>query len=124
MEAEGGVVGEGQASTGTSVGRHKPDVLTDGDKSKYNRLGVLSAVENVNSIIAHSFLGENVLDQFTIDAKMHGLDDSGNFKTFGGNAVCSVSIAVVEAAAAARGVPFHQHLADGHTIFAMNIVLG
>ena len=64
-------------------------------------LGVLKAVENVNSIIAPELIkaGLSVTDQKGIDDFLIKLDGTPNKGKLGANAILGVSIAVAEAGA-------------------------
>lgn len=77
-------------------------------------IGVTKAVANVNDIIAPELVksGLSVLNQKEIDDFLIKLDGTPNKGKLGANAILGVSIAVSEAAAAEKGVPLYQHLAD------------
>jgi enolase len=105
-----GIIGEAAAATGTTVGGHEPLVLTDGDKSRFNGMGVRKAVDNVETTIADALRGMNIFDQAGIDQTMRKLDGTPNIKNLGGNAVSSVSFAVQNAAANALGVPLEEYV--------------
>lgn len=74
--------------------------------------GVLTAVSNVNDVIAPRLLGMDVTDQTGIDALMNEMDGTENKGKLGANAVLGVSLAVSKAGAAAKGVPLYRHFAD------------
>jgi enolase len=71
-------------------------------------------VSNVNDIIAPELIksGLSVLQQKEIDDFLIKLDGTSNKGKLGANAILGVSIVVAEAAAAEKGVPLYQHLAD------------
>lgn len=48
---EGGVLGRGSASTGTSVGMYEAVILVDGDPNRFGGKSVYHAIDNVNNII-------------------------------------------------------------------------
>ena len=76
--------------------------------------GVSKAVANVNDIIAPELIksGIKVTQQKEIDNFLIKLDGTPNKGKLGANAILGVSIAVAEAAAAEKGVPLYQHLAE------------
>lgn len=76
--------------------------------------GVLKAVANVNDTIAPELIkaGLSVTSQKEIDDFLIKLDGTPNKGKLGANAILGVSIAVAEAAAAEKGVPLYQHLAE------------
>lgn len=76
--------------------------------------GVSKAVANVNTVIAPALIdsGLKVTQQKEIDDFLIKLDGTPNKGKLGANAILGVSIAVAEAAAAEKGVPLYQHLAE------------
>ncbi|KAF8899293.1 Enolase, C-terminal TIM barrel domain-containing protein [Infundibulicybe gibba] len=100
--------------SGASTGIHEAVELRDNDKNAYVGKGVSKAVANVNDIIAPELIkaGLKVTAQKEIDDFLIKLDGTSNKGKLGANAILGVSIAVSEAAAAEKGVPLYQHLAD------------
>jgi enolase len=68
----------------------------------------------VNEKIAPALIksGLTVLQQKDVDDFLIKLDGTANKGNLGANAILGVSIAVAEAAAAEKGVPLYQHLAE------------
>lgn len=103
--------------SGASTGIYEALELRDGDKSKFNGKGVLTAVSNVNKIIGPALKGMDVTDQAGIDKKMvEELDGSKNEwgwskSKLGANAILSVSMAVCRAGAAAKDMPLFKYIA-------------
>ncbi len=58
-ELASGVYGEAAVPSGASTGKYEAVELRDSDKSRFNGLGVLKAVANVNSFIATVLKGMN-----------------------------------------------------------------
>ncbi len=108
---EGGAMGRGSAPTGTSVGMYESYVLRDEDPNEYNGMSVHRAVQNVLDVIAPAIIGMDVRDQEAIDQKMIALDGTPNKRNLGGNAIYSVSIAALRAAADSENVPVYTYLA-------------
>ena len=98
---EGNFQGRAAVPSGASTGMHEAVELRDGDTLRFGGKGVLRAVENVNNIIAPALIGENAVQQRTIDRIMINLDGSANKGRLGANAILGVSMAVARAAAAA-----------------------
>ncbi|KAL1993052.1 hypothetical protein VTN49DRAFT_3809 [Thermomyces lanuginosus] len=100
--------------SGASTGQHEAHELRDGDKSKWLGKGVLTAVKNVNEIIAPALIKENidVKDQSKVDEFLIKLDGSPNKSKLGANAILGVSLAVAKAGAAEKGVPLYAHISD------------
>jgi enolase len=119
VEAEvrlaGGAVGRAIAPAGASRGTHEAVDLRDGGE-RFGGLGVDRAVAHLNGAIARCLAGRDANDQRTADDALAALDASGNFARLGANAVIAASMAILHAAANARGVPLHVHLAAGRPV--------
>lgn len=100
--------------SGASTGVHEALELRDGDKSKWEGKGVLQAVKNVNEVIAPAFVDAklDLKDQKKVDAFLIKLDGTDNKSKLGANAILGVSIAATRAAAAEKGVPLYEHIAN------------
>ena len=96
--------------SGASTGKFEALELRDKDPKRYNGLGVLSAVKNVNTSIKKALLGQEVSQQAIIDEKMLALDGSENKINLGANAILGVSLAVCRAAANEKGIPLYQYI--------------
>jgi len=107
---EDGAFGRAAVPSGASTGEYEAVELRDGDKKRYLGRGVLTAVENVNSIIAPKLEGYNALDQVIIDRTMMELDGTKNKAKLGANAILAVSLAVAKAAAESSGLPLFSYL--------------
>lgn len=105
-----GTVGRAAVPSGASTGMYEACELRDGDKSRYNGKGVLTAVENVNGEIAEALLGLNVLDQPSIDKILIELDATPNKSRLGANAILGVSLACARAAAEAVGLSLYSYI--------------
>ncbi|GFZ43413.1 LOW QUALITY PROTEIN: phosphopyruvate hydratase [Saitozyma sp. JCM 24511] len=102
-----------QVPSGASTGVHEAVELRDKAK-EYMGKGVLTAVKNVNDIIAPELIksGLAVTSQKEIDDLLIKLDGTPNKAKLGANAILAVSMAVSEAAAADKGVPLYEYLAE------------
>ena len=89
----GGAFGRASVPSGASTGSFEALELRDGGKA-YMGKGVLTAVKNVNEIIAPALIGMNAENQTEIDEKMLALDGTPNKDKLGANAILSVSLAV------------------------------
>ena len=107
---EDGTMGRAGIPSGASTGAFEAVELRDGDKSRYLGKGVLTAVNNVNEIIAPEVVGMNVFDQVEIDNLMIALDGTHNKAKLGANAILGVSMAVAKAAAESLGIPLYQYI--------------
>lgn len=109
--------------SGASTGIYEALELRDNDKNNYHGKGVLTAIQNINSIIAPQLIKANleVTQQTEIDNFMLQLDGTENKSKLGANALLGVSLAVCKAGAAQKQIPLYRHIADlaGNT----NIIL-
>src|SRR5216683_1757054 len=69
-----GVVGRAAVPSGASTGEHEAVELRDGDPKRFGGKGVLTAVQNVNEVIAGKLTGMSALDQAEIDRILIDLD--------------------------------------------------
>ena len=124
---ENGIMGRAAVPSGASTGEHEAVELRDGGDS-YMGKGVLSAVNNVNAIIAEELLGVSVFEQNTIDKLMIDLDGTANKSKLGANAILGVSLAVAKAAANELGMPLYRYVggvsANTLPVPMMNIING
>ena len=125
---ECGCRAEAMVPSGASTGQFEAIELRDGDPTRYNGKGVLTAVSNVNEIIAPALNGMSVCEQMAIDNKMIDMDGTPNKSRLGANAILAVSLAVAKVAAKCTQTPLYRYLGspDSHVmpIPMMNIING
>ncbi|MCD6115935.1 phosphopyruvate hydratase [bacterium] len=107
---ESGIAGRASIPSGASTGEHEAVELRDGDKDRFLGKGVLNAVDNVVDTIAEDLIGEDSLEQPTIDQMMIELDGTKNKSKLGANAILGVSLAVAKAAASYSGLPLYRYI--------------
>lgn len=105
-----GTVGLASVPSGASTGSHEAVELRDGDKRRFNGLGVLQAVGNVREHIGPAIIGMSALEQAAIDQRMIQLDGTPNKSRLGANAILGTSLATAHAAAKFSGVPLYCYL--------------
>jgi enolase len=105
-----GSTGVAAAPSGASTGKHEAVELRDGDKSRYRGLGVLKAIEHVNTEIASTIAGMSALEQEAIDQRLIELDGTTNKARLGANAILATSLAVAKAAASFRRFSLYRYL--------------
>ncbi|HSV94627.1 MAG TPA: phosphopyruvate hydratase [Spirochaetia bacterium] len=98
--------------SGASTGRLEATELRDGDPQRYNGLGVLKAVTNVNQVISKYLLGQDPTHQNNIDQILLNLDGTENKSKLGANAILSVSQACFELGAACEEIPTFQYTVE------------
>ena len=115
------------APSGASTGEFEAIELRDGGE-RYGGNGVQQAVENVNTRIAKTLIGRNVLRQENLDALMLELDGTENKGSLGANAILSVSLACAKAAAKALQMPLYRYVGGVNAVTIpvpmMNILNG
>jgi len=104
-----GGFGRAAVPAGASKGVHEALEIRDGGKRYYGR-GVLSAVRNVNEVIAPKLIGMDSRNQLEIDNLMIRLDGTKNKSKLGANAILGVSLAVAKAAADTYKMPLFRYL--------------
>lgn len=94
------------APSGVSVSSHEAVELRDGGNRLMGK-GVLTAVRNINEVIAPALKGKDASDQAGLDALLIALDGTPQKAKLGGNAITAVSLAILKAgAAAAKHEPY------------------
>ncbi|MDB9966795.1 phosphopyruvate hydratase [Flavobacteriaceae bacterium] len=122
-----GVLGRAAVPSGASTGEHEAVELRDGGKD-YMGKGVLSAVSNVNNILAKELIGLSVFDQEDIDNLMIKIDGTHNKANLGANAILGVSLALAKAASNTKGISLHTYISNNTSstlpVPMMNIING
>jgi enolase len=110
VELVDGTIGRAAVPSGASTGKYEAVELRDGDASRFNGLGVLKAVTNVNEHIAAAIIGMVATDQVAIDHKLIEVDGTANKSHLGANAILGTSLAVAHAAANLLDMPLYRYL--------------
>ena len=92
-------VGSACAPSGASTGTREALELRDGDAARYLGKGVLTAAGHANGPIRGLLVGQDALDQASVDQRMTDADGTDNKAQFGANAILAVSLATAKAAA-------------------------
>jgi len=122
---ESGIVGRAIVPSGASTGEREALELRDGG-SRYLGKGVLTAVNNVNTIIKNAVIGMDVLNQRELDFTLINLDGTKTKSKLGANAILGVSMASLKAAALYEGLPLYKYIGNGCELPVpmMNIING
>ncbi|MEQ1822976.1 MAG: phosphopyruvate hydratase [Fimbriimonadaceae bacterium] len=107
---ETGSFGRAAVPSGASTGQFEAVELRDEDSKRYMGKGVLTAVENVNDVIAPALLDRDATDQTAIDELLIEIDGTPNKARMGANAMLGVSLAVAKAAAIECRLPFYRYV--------------
>lgn len=108
---DGGAFGRAAVPSGASTGSFEALELRDGGNA-YMGKGVLTAVKNVNEIIAPAIIGMDASEQTALDEKMIALDGTPNKEKLGANAILAVSLAAAHAVAAQKNIPLYKYIAE------------
>ena len=100
-----------QVPSGASKGSKECAELRD-QELRFNGMGVLKAVGNVNKIIAPKLVNTEVADQKNIDQTMIDLDGTEDKSVLGGNAILGVSLACLKGASKDANIPCFQYIGD------------
>jgi len=104
---EDGQVCVSSVPAGTSTGTHEALELRDTNNPRYLGLGVMQAVNNVNSVLGPSIIGMDPVDQFGIDKKLIETDGTENKSKYGANAILSISEVITKCGAVSSGQPLY-----------------
>jgi len=118
--------GRADVPSGRSTGSHEACEIRDGG-SRYGGLGVRTAVDNVNRLIAPAVIGHDVTQQRYLDSLMKELDGTPQKSKLGANAMVGVSLAAAKAAASSLGTPLYKYInSNSHTLPVpmMNLING
>ncbi len=120
VELFDGTIGRAAVPSGASTGKYEAVELRDKDVSRFNGLGVLKAVDNVNKQIAEAIIDMSALDQTAIDQRLIELDGTDNKSKLGANAILGTSLAVAHAAAEFLDMPLYRYL-DGVATYTLPV---
>jgi enolase len=105
-----GAVGRAAVPSGASTGSFEAVELRDNDPKRYKGKGVLTAVKNVQEVIAKALIGVNALEQRSIDNELKALDGTENKERLGANATLGVSLAIAKATSIGLGLPLFRYV--------------
>lgn len=105
---DNGEVAVSSVPAGTSTGTHEGLELRDSQSPRYLGMGVLQAVNNVNTVLGPAVVGMDPTDQESVDKKMIGLDGTENKSKYGANAILSISEVVAKAGAMVSQQPLYS----------------
>jgi len=113
--------GRADVPSGRSTGSHEACEIRDGG-SRYGGLGVRTAVDNVNRLIAPAVIGHDVTQQRYLDSLMKELDGTPQKSKLGANAMVGVSLAVAKAAASSLGIPLYKYINSNSYILPVPVL--
>ncbi|OIP44858.1 MAG: phosphopyruvate hydratase [Desulfobacterales bacterium CG2_30_60_27] len=107
---DSGTMGRAIVPSGASTGMREALELRDKGGKRYMGKGVRKAVANVNDLIGPALFGYDSTQQIVVDQALLELDNTGNKKKLGANAMLGVSMAVARASALELGLPLYSYL--------------
>ena len=114
--------------SGASTGTHEALELRDRDPKRYDGLGVLRAVRNINEVIGPRLKNLDPRQQQKLDELMIKLDGTPNKSRLGSNAILAVSLAVAKLSAKLEGISLFTYLSKGRgktlPVPVMNVING
>ncbi len=123
-----GGFGRFSVPSGASKGKFEAVELRDGDRQRFQGMGVSRAVRNVVRVLGPKVVGMDSRDQTKIDAALIKLDGTKNKSRLGANAILGVSMAVARAKADTQRVPLYKGVKSGRSpllpVPLMNILNG
>jgi enolase len=102
-QLDSGHISVSSVPAGTSIGTHEALELRDSNNPRYLGKGVLTAVNNVNTILGPAVVGMDPTNQIAVDEKLVKIDGTENKSKYGANAILAISEAVAKAAAISSG---------------------
>jgi len=109
VELDNGIIARYSVPSGASTGIHEAIELRDCD-DRYHGMGVMKAVNNINTLINDLLCGFDPVDQEKIDQALIKLDGTDNKGGLGANAILAVSIATAKAAASSINQSLYKYL--------------
>ena len=102
--------GRAAVPSGASTGAFEAVELRDGESARFGGKGVLTAVANINEVIAAELIGMDATDQRAVDEFLIELDGTENKSRLGANAILGVSLAVAKAAAESCELTLYSYI--------------
>jgi len=109
---DNGSTGVASVPSGISTGAYEAHELRDLDMNRYLGKGVLKAVGNVNTEIAHKLIGQSIDTIELVDKQLIELDGTKNKERLGANAILGVSVAVTKALAISAKIPLYKYISS------------
>ena len=106
-----GSMGRAAVPSGASTGQYEALELRD-NNSIYFGKSVLTAINNVNTIIKPALIGNTSNNIYEIDQIMRELDNTENKSYLGANAMLGVSLAILKAFAQSENMPIYKYISS------------
>ena len=123
-----GSCGRAIAPSGASTGMFEALELRDNDPGRYNKKGVIGAVNNVSTIINELLLNFEYENNEEVDEAMLFADKTKDKSKLGANAILAVSLACAKAASDSLKIPLYEYIGTKNSnhlpVPMMNILNG
>ncbi len=96
--------------SGTSIGKYEALELRDGDETRFRGMGVLRAIDIINTVIAPKLVGIDPARQVDVDRWLITADGTSNKSKLGANSVLAVSQLFLKAGAYEQAVPAFYYI--------------
>lgn len=96
--------------SGTSIGKYEALELRDGDKARFNGMGVTKSVSYINELIGPKLVGIAPTMQKEIDNWLIKADGTPNKSRLGSNTTLAISQLVMKAGALERNLPLYKYI--------------
>jgi enolase len=106
-----GSMGRAAVPSGASTGQYEALELRDNNSSYFGK-SVLTAINNVNTIIKPALIGNTSNNIYEIDQIMRELDNTENKSYLGANAMLGVSLALLKAFAQSENMPIYKYISS------------
>ena len=103
-----GSIGVASVPSGASTGIYEAVEKRDGDSSRYNGKGVLSAVNSICRTVSPALIGVYATEQGEVDRILCELDGTENKQNLGANTILAVSLANARACANSYRMPLYK----------------
>lgn len=107
---DNGLFAKASVPSGASTGTYEALELRDGDAKRFDGLGVLKAIKNIETKIASKLIGIDVTKQEDIDDLMIKLDGTKNKSKLGANAILSISLACARVGALSKKEELYEYI--------------
>ena len=110
LKLDSGHEGTASVPSGASSSKYEAVELRDQDPQRFRGLGVLKAVNLINSELAPRLKGQDPTQQTQIDQQLINWDATANKSHYGANSLLSISQACLVASAGYYNLPVYQYL--------------
>ena len=109
MFLDNGIKAIASVPSGASTGSKEALELRDKDNSRYHGMGVLNAVNNINTVIKDALIGMKI-DQVNVDKTLIKLDGTKDKSNLGANATLAVSLATLKCLAKSQNKELFEYI--------------